>query len=198
MPSLYTEVYKDTSSGSRALRRLELGEYAPGAPSGGAAVSEGFLGLRQTLLTLASVVITMNDNAANGGNAPLKIYTFPPGVIFIAGATASVAIVGGAGLTATSAVVSSVGTAAAGITNGTLTGTEADIIPSTATPLTDNAATFVGKSTATQMAAGVWDGTTTGIDVYLNFATPDAGITAATTVTATGTILITWINLGDV
>lgn len=198
MPTLYTDVYQDTPSGSRSSYRLGLGDYIPGGPSGGAIASEGVLGLRQTLLTLNGAVITVNDNGANGGNAPLKIYTFPPGVIFIAGATASVAIVGGAGLTATSAVVSAVGTAAAGITNATLTLTEADIIPSTVTTLTANAATFTGKSTATQMAAGVWDGTATPIDVYLNFATPDAGITAATTITATGVIRITWVNLGDV
>lgn len=195
---LYTDVFVDSPSGSRTLRRLTLGENVPGIARNNAAAVEGLLGFRQTRLTLTNAVLPVADNGAAGGNASVKLYTFPPGAVFIPGATASVSIVGGAGLTATAAVVAGVGTAAAAADNGTLTLTEADVVASTGSTLADSAGIFYGKSTATEMAAGIWDGTTSQVEIYLNFAVPDAGITAPTTITVTGTIMLSWTNLGDI
>ena len=41
------------------------------------------------------------------------------------------------------------------------------------------------------------DGTTTALDVFVNAAVANASTTKAVTVAVTGTLTITWINLGD-
>ncbi len=81
--------------------------------------------------------------------------------------------------------------------NETLIGTEADVVASTAATLTAGAGTLKGKTAAAQMAAGVFDGTSTAVDLHLNFAVPAADSTGDDTLTVNGTIVLTWINHGD-
>lgn len=150
----------------------------------------------QTVLTFAGVVVNVTDNTTNGAQASLNVYDFPAGLIYMLGGTANIALVAGTGgVTDTAAIVAAVGTAAAGV-DATLTGSEADYIPSTASALTGGAGTFAGKSTITQ--ATVNDGTSSAKKAYLNFAMPDASCTANDTLTLTGTLTLTWVQLGDV
>ena len=79
---------------------------------------------------------------------------------------------------------------------GTLTGTEADIIPST-TIDTNSGATLANDWHAALAASAQFDGTSSALDLYVNAAVTDACSKAAVTIAITGTLTITWINLGD-
>lgn len=160
-----------------------------GSPGAGVGATHSEGNVRTSVFTFDGVSIPVTDDGANGGHANLAFFNFPKGLTQIFGGRTSLALVGGAGLTATSAVVAACGTAPAAIDNATLTLTEADIVPSTACTLTANAATFAA---VTATAPALFDGSTTAKVAYLNFATPDAGVTAATTMTVTGTIRLTW------
>ncbi len=176
------------------------GAETTGAKNGSAlSAVESRLPVHRTVLTLAALNVDTIDHTTAGAQGSHKLYDFPAGIIQVLGCVTDLTIARvGTSIAAAAAVVASVGTAAAAIDNATLTGTEADIIPSTAAPLTAGAGTVKGKSTATEMAAGVWDGTSTAKDAYLNFAVPDAdhgGTNDALTVS--GTVTITWVNHGD-
>lgn len=165
------------------------------APSvNGLSIYEGGAGpFRQTKFVLNNMVVATTDNTTNGAQGSQKIYDFPAGAILVHGGAAKLTITGGAGLTATAAVVWAVGTVAPAA-DATLTSTEANIIPSTAATLSSSTNT---ASAVTATAAGILDGSSTAIDALLNFAVPDAGSSANSTITVTGEIVITWIQLGD-
>jgi hypothetical protein len=177
---------------------------AYGNPPAGAAAGTGVTAaeaagaIHQTVLTVSALSVTMTDATTAGSHGSQKIYDFPAGLIQVLGCTTDLAIARvGTAIGATAAVVGSVGTATVGTDNATLTGTEADILPSTAATLTAGAGALDGQSTATEMAAGVWDGTATAKDAYLNLAVPDADSTGDDALTVNGTITFTWINHGD-
>lgn len=165
------------------------------APSGTGVTMEAWEAKPQRLrFNLTNVAIAVTDTGGvNGGQGSLKITDFIPGLVSILGAVTNCAITAAAGIGATAAVVASVGTAAAGAGDATLTGTEADIIPSTACTLTASAGVFDGEATT----PALFNGTATAIDAYLNFAVPDAGITANSTITVTGYVDIWALFLGD-
>ena len=170
---------------------------AGAAGSASVAVSESAAGAIKTTLTLSGVSITMTDATTAGSHGSLKLYDFPECNLLFLGGTCDLTITAGAGgITDTAAVVGSVGTATVGTDNATLTTTEADLIPSTASTLTAGAGTTKGKTVTAGVV--VFDGTTTAKDAYLNFAVPDAGSTADDTLTVSGTITLVWSNLGDV
>lgn len=171
---------------------------AAGAAAGtGVAVAESAGVVQRTTFTLTGVQVATTDVAGTCGYGGLKIYDFPAGLIQVLGAVTDLTLAAAAGIGATAALVGSLGTATAAGDNATLTGTEADIVPSTACPLVAGAGTMKGRSTAGTMAAGVFDGTSAAKALYLNFALPDADSSGNSTVTATGTIIVTWINHGD-
>ena len=166
------------------------------ASASGVTASHSSGGVFKTVLTLTNTVITMTDAGAAGSHGTLKVMDFPAGNIAFLGATTDLAIVAGAGgITDTAAVVGGVGTATVGTGDATLTTTEQDLVPSTAATLTAGAGAFDGQSLTANIA--VFDGTTTPIDAWLNFAVPDAGSTANDTLTVNGTITLVWSNLGD-
>lgn len=154
--------------------------------------------VHQTTLTLAATPVTMRDTEQGGG---VKIYDFPEGRILVLGSTASIAV------TTTSVLADSLN---AGVTcnygigtvtqaNATVATTEQDIVQVTAftSSATINVAGAVAKGVGVLAA---FDGTTTPIDAFLNLAVAGAGdidVTATATVTVSGTVNITWINLGD-
>lgn len=154
-------------------------------------------GVIRTVLTLTNVSIPMTDATTAGSHGSLKVFTFPQGVIGYLGGSCDLTISRvGTNLTATSAVVGSVGTATVGVDNATLTSTEADLIPSTASTLSSGAGTTKGKyATAPQVP---FDGSSTAKEAYLNFATPDAGSTGNDVLLVNGTITLVWANYGDV
>lgn len=151
--------------------------------------------LNVTTIDIAALSVTTTDNGAAGAQGSQKIYDFPAGNILILGAVGLLSISRvGTNLTATSAVVASVGTVAAGAGDATLTSTEANIVPSTTATLSGGANAAVDMASTAQ---GIFDGTATPADAILNFATPDAGSTGNDALLVSGSITITWVNLGD-
>lgn len=177
----------------------------PGTPNGSTVqVIEHSAGLIQrTTLRLTNTPVAVTDDAgvAQYGGTGL-LYTFPQGLIMTLGAV----LTGNLTLGTTGTIintftgVNALGTATAS-TGSTLTGTEADILQSTA-----NAAA-VGKVAAvdsvsvatalTESGARHFDGTATPKGVYLNFAIADDVTHTSGTGFFTGTIILPWINLGD-
>ena len=156
------------------------------------AVTEHIGTVHKTILTLTAVVIATVDATTNGAQGTLPLYTFPAENIIIHGATLNVTTLGdGTGITTTSALISSIGTVAAAA-DVTLTGTEANIVPSN----TGTLAASIGAFHATSTGPLSVDSTATPVVARLNIVAPDAGSTANGTVTVTGTITIVWISTG--
>ena len=171
------------------------GTVPTAATTAGVTTADTETGMNKTVLTLTNVSVATTDATTNGAHGSLEVYDFPAGLIFTAAATCNLTIARvGTGLTTTSAVVASVGSVTAGA-DDTLTSTEADIIPSTASTLTSGAGVTKGKSTASE--ATFKDGTTTAVKAFLNFATIDAGSTANDALLVNGTITLLWMNAGD-
>jgi hypothetical protein len=168
------------------------------SPSEDVVAAESAGQLHQTTFTVSELSVTMTDADTNGCHGSQKIYDFPAGVIQVLGCTTNLTIARvGSAIDADAAVVGSVGTATVGTDNATLTTTEADICPSTAATLTTGEGTMAGVSSAATMAAGVWDGTSTAKDAYLNFAVPGDDASGDDALTVSGTITLTWVNHGD-
>jgi hypothetical protein len=170
-----------------------------GAGSDVSVVEYGADLVHKTVFTLDEQAIALADEAATVAYAGLKIYDFPAGAVLILGSTADLA------LTKSSAGVNDdwdgdfgLGTATAG-NDASLTNTEDDVLPTTATPqATSGETTATGQSTADENV--VHDGTTTAKDLYLNFLVDDADqdVTGtACNLIADGTITVYWVNLGD-
>lgn len=154
--------------------------------------------LKQTELVLASHVLTVVDSGANGGHASRTLFTCPIGNILVLGAYAELTITEAeAGIGDTAAVVAAIGTTATATDNATLTGTEADIVASTAMTLVSSTDTEDLVSTGTECPA-TFDGTSTAIAPKLNFAIPATDISANGDLTIDGTILLTWMLLGPI
>jgi hypothetical protein len=168
------------------------------AGTGVSAVEEGAGGIHKTILTLDSAEVDLTDEANTTGYGSLKVYNMPAGAILFLGAVSDLDVVGSGGsLSATFDGDVGLGTTAAGNDAAPLATTEQNIIPNTATPqAVDLATTANAQSTATENA--VVDGTSTAVDVYLNFLVDDIdqGGTGQK-LTCSGTITIVWVNLGD-
>lgn len=165
----------------------------------GATVSAAEYGngtIHRTVLTLASTPVTIADGGSgHQGVGGVKVYDFPAGAILILGATANLAILAGSG-GIVDAFDGDFGIGSVVGTGDDLTTTMQNIIPKTTTPqAAAGATTAKGQSTASENA--VIDGTATAVDVFANFLIDDADISAGDTLALTGTISITWINLGD-
>ena len=159
--------------------------------------------LHKTVITCVDTPVSIADDAgvAQYGGCG-KIYDFPAGLLLTLGAVVS----GTLTLGTTGTIIATwgggvaLGTAAAG-TGATLTGTEADVMPEV------NVAAAVAKVAAidavsvatalTESGARWFDGTATAKDLYLNLVVDDDATHTAGTGTFSGTITITWINLGD-
>jgi hypothetical protein len=173
----------DFKNGSRLRSGTKLaGVYAP--PATWTVVQRP--ALTQTLAaSVAGHVFSFADNAANGGNASLNLTLSPGAIYWIHGVVLQGVLTGTAGLASNAAVVGSIGTTAAAADNGTLTGTEADILTSFNATLSSSIATIDQTKTA-----GTLINTSGSGSVFLNFAVPDAGISGAGTATFTGSIYL--------
>lgn len=152
--------------------------------------------LHYTRLTLDALSVAMTDAGGAQSHGSSKIYDFPAGAIKMVGAIANLTLTAGTGgISDTFDGDGALGSVAAAA-DATLSGTEADVIASTATA---QAVAGVGslkmQSTASQEV--VIDGTTTPVDLYLNLLVDDADSTANDTLAVSGTIDLYWINLGD-
>lgn len=155
--------------------------------------------VHKTVITLANHAVALADEAGVVAYGGSKIYDMPAGAIYFLGATADLDMTkSSAGVNADWDGDFGIGTVTAS-NNATLATTEQNIIPTTATPQASAGATTAnGQSTSTENA--VVDGTSTAVDVYLNFLVDDADhdvTTTACNLIANGTITIHWINLGD-
>jgi hypothetical protein len=153
--------------------------------------------IHQTVLTLSEVA----QAVVNGTEyQSTEIYNFPAGRILMLGVTASLAqkttSVLASSLNASSTGALAIGSAAASGT--TLNSTMANLLPSTA--FTSSATVNVaGSAVGAALAASAHlDGTSSAIKAYLNtaFATTD-NVDGDATQTLSGTVTLTWINLGD-
>jgi hypothetical protein len=159
--------------------------------------------VHQTVLTLTATPITISDDADTAQYGGVKVYTLPEGHAAILGAVVSGELT--AGVTGT--IIDNwdgdvaLGTVTA-TTGSTLTGTEANILPSAS--VSAGAADKIGVVAAASAATALtesgarWlDGSTTPVPVFLNFVIDDDATHEAGTAAFTGTITLTWINLGD-
>lgn len=156
--------------------------------------------IHQTVLTCTALPITVADDAGVAQYGGVKVYDFPAGLLMTMGAVIDGSLTGYASLIDTFDGDVALGTAAA-TTGATLVSTEADIMPSVA--LSQAVAEVancdaVSVATALTESGSRWlDGTGTAKDLYLNFVIDDNAAHGAGTATFTGTITVTWINLGD-
>jgi hypothetical protein len=166
-----------------------------GAVAGtGNTVEELLSGVHKTTITLSSFSMLVATTGV--GIVGTKIYDFPAGLIRILGAVADLTITtsGGGEIDADADVIASVGSVTAA-DDGTLTSTEANIVPSTAYTLVAGTKHAVGLGIADAWLDGI---TGNAADVFLNIVVPDADRTDTNeAVTVSGTIAITWANLGD-
>jgi len=153
----------------------------------------------RTVLTFTNRSQSMTDEAGVVAYGGSKVFDMPEGNIQIFGATANLTVTkSGAGINADFDGDFSVGTVTAS-NNATLSSTEQNIIPTTATPqAVAGATTAKGINIA---AIAPLDGTATPVDIYLNFLIDDADqdITGggASSLLYSGTLTICWVNLGD-
>ena len=158
--------------------------------------------VHKTVLTCTAVPISISDDAGVAQYGGVKVYTFPEGAICSLGAVVSGDLTLGVTGTIinTYTGVNALGSVTAS-TGATLVSTEATWLQSTAN------ATAVAKVAAlashsvatalTEAGARWYDGTATPGPVFLNIAIADDATHTAGTGTFTGTITLTWINLGD-
>lgn len=194
-------LFYDSDADWKIASRMSSPLAGAGAVAGsGVSVQElGNAVVHKTVLTFDDVAIALTDQASTVAYGGLKVYDFPEGAILMLGAVADL------DLTKSSAGVNDdwdgdfgVGTVTAS-NNATLSSTEQNIIPTTATPQASSGATTAnGLSTATENA--VINGTSTPVDVYLNLLVDDADHDVTSTpcnLIVNGTLTLTWVKLGD-
>jgi hypothetical protein len=151
--------------------------------------------IHKTVLTLTATGVTVaNTTGASFGG--LKLYDFPAGRILVLGVTADLSFDwSGTDIAATGSGDFALGTTITA--DATLNGTDVDLLPSTA--MTDPFVAGVGTGKGALAASAQFDGTGTAKDLNINIIIDDADVEDAATdvVSVTGTITVTWINLGD-
>ena len=182
---------------TKAENRAFFGRIGEGAAAGTGVSSVSSPGTVKTVLTFRNTPLPLIDTAGVVARCALKVFDFPEGSVQIFGAVVNLALTkSAAGVNADFDGDVSLGSvAAAG--DATLTGTEANVVPSTPTPQA-----VAGATTAKALSTGgvLLDGTTTAVDLYLNVLVDDADQDVTTTPTnliANGTITVLWANLGD-
>lgn len=158
------------------------------------ALGRGYI---QTTLTLDNVAQTVVNGTEYQGT---KIYDFPECRMYVVGAVATLkqktTSAVDTTLNASSTGAIGLGTETASAT--TLATSMQDIIPTTA--FTSSATVNVAGTavSAVLAAAAFFDGTGTAKDLYLNTAYATTGdVDGDATQTISGTVVITWQNLGD-
>lgn len=154
-------------------------------------------GYVQTTLTLNNVAQTVVNGTEHQGT---KIFDFPETRMWVVGCVATLqqkttsTLASTLNASSTGAIALGTGTTA----STTLNGTAADFLPSTA--FTSSATVNVAGTAVSGVlaAAAFFDGTGTAKDLFLNTAyATTTDVDADATQTISGTVLITWINLGD-
>lgn len=176
-------------------RLQDIGTIVPGI--GVTAKYAAFGPFIQTTLKLDNVAQTVVNGTEYQGT---KIFDFPETRMWVVGCVATLqqktTSTLASTLNASSTGAIALGTATA--SNVSLTGTMVDFLPSTA--FTSSATVNVAGTavSAVLAAAAFFDGTGTAKDLYLNTAyATTTDVDGDATQTISGTVVITWINLGD-
>lgn len=151
--------------------------------------------------TLTLVRLTVTDAGASGASGSHKLFDFAQQSIAPLGCRQNyTAFAEGAALTGAAgdaAFVMGLGSVAANAGDGVLTSTEVDFGSVTST-ITLSAGTGTGtQHNGAALAAAALDGTTTAVDLYLNWCGTAATIDANSTIDVTGTITVVCLFLGD-
>lgn len=190
------EVAMASPGAYQELKRLLDGGASGTSPvSTVVATDKGIANYHETELALTAMLLTAgNTTGVSFGGT--KIFDFPAGRIFVLLSLLSLDApgLGNAG-NATPIDGDDNGDVAVGTTvagDGTLTGADVNLIPSTAYAM-DTAVT------AALAAAAAFDGTSTAVDAYLNMIIDDTdvGDGASDILEITGFVRITWVNGGD-
>lgn len=143
--------------------------------------------------------LTVTDAAGSGSSGSLKIFDFVQGAIQpISSRQDYTAFAEGSALTTAvgdAVHVLGLGSVAANAGDGALTGTEVDFAPVTGA-ITNSSGTGAGTIMGGATAAPI-DGTTTAVDLYLNWSGSAATIDATSTIDVTGTVTLFVSMLGD-
>ena len=159
--------------------------------------------VRKTVLECNALIVTISDDAGVAQYGGVKVYDFPEGMLLCKGFRVSGILTAGT----TGTFIDNwdgdvaLGTATA-TTGATLTGTEADLMQSVAVSAgasdKDGVVTAASIATALTESGARWDdGSTTAIDMFLNFVIDDDATHTAGTATFNGTIEFNWEMLGD-
>lgn len=173
-----------------------------GTAATGVAAVETAPVVRTVTLTLTLTGANDIDVGDGGKTAGVKIYDFPEGRIAILGATADLSVTANDvwNDTANDIYYMSVGTAdGTQAADADLTTTEQDVIAKTTidTDSGDDLTDPIQGGMSTFGTDNLIDGTTTAAALYVNVAVPDASNTGASTHAVTGTLTVTYVNLGD-
>jgi hypothetical protein len=166
------------------------------AGTGVTAAETGSGNVHKTVLTLVNTPITVgNTTGASFGG--LKVYDFPAGRILVHGVVGNFTKFDWSGTDIAAAGSGDVSIGTTITADATLATTDVDLLPSTA--MTDPFVAGVGSAKGALAASAQFDGTTTAIDANVNIICDDADVAdgASDIILVSGTITITWTNLGD-
>jgi len=160
------------------------------------AVTTGSKAAYRTTLTLAAAAATIG-NTTGVSFGGVKLFTFPAGRILVYGVTADLDALGLADSGNATPIVAgmggdwALGTTVAG--DCTISGADEDALPETSWD------PFSGTPGAALAASAQFDGTSTAIAMWLNLIIDDGDVanTASDVLTFSGTVTITWADLGD-
>lgn len=141
---------------------------------------------------------SISVEATGVGTGSVQVSDFPEGNILFLGAAASLQFdaTGQSGITTN--WTGDFGVGSAPIAGDTIDGSEGDIIPSTALAAASARLSPVTRGASTSTLSGtVLDNTDGSLEVNLNLVVDDAAISAASTVTAGGQVVISYVVLGD-
>jgi hypothetical protein len=151
----------------------------------------------QTTLTLNDVAQTVVNGTEYQST---KIFTFPETRMWVVGCVATLQQKTTSAIASTlnSGVTGAIGVGTAAASATTLATTMQDFIPTTAFTTSTTINVAGTAVSAVLAAAAFFDGTATAKDLYLNTAyATTTDVDADATQTISGSIVITWINLGD-
>lgn len=159
----------------------------------------GDAAVHKTVLTLASTPLTVTSVTTGAGVGGVKIYDFPEGYIRLLGCTASLALaVETQGDFTDATPEGDIGIGSVAPANADALGTDAtDDDYGTATAFTMDA--YAASVSIPPESAANFNGTATAKDVYVNALVDAADIDddTATNLLVSGTVTLTWVNLGD-
>ncbi len=149
--------------------------------------------MSRSVFTFTNYSMVITDSEGSGGHGAVKLIDFPEGFIRIDGVIGDMSIESQTGSSDTAPFDMALGTATTNTGLQTLAGTNVDIVAKVDGDLIGGVDTIdlVGSTTQNQ------DGTSGSTDIWLCVAIEDASMSATGTLVFSGTIVVTWWNLGD-